>query len=859
MNSLSVYEDLTKKILSNVEFENDFSQLISAYRADSPTALVPASIKRLVESAAIFACSENEKHKQMALKIVSTTMSLTRKDEILAAASELVLMRMGNFPTLEMLITGLNTRDYLGVLTPDKTSLSTPSIDREVVDRIQANQILRDGRTLLLTNFQALIYDILRRKKSASISAPTSAGKSFVLERYIVDILRQRQDCVVAYVVPTKALISEIQREFRKILRTEDMTDVPVFTTSWEIVGEGKKPARRSVWVLTQERLQSIESRLTTRMTIDLMVVDEAQRIEEGARGIVLEEAVSRAMKWNPSAQFVFLSPFTENPEKLVQIFPHESCVVKTSFSPVDQNIFLINAEKKKVEISFLSRELRKILKLPELEASSDIPHEVFKKKAWVVKNFIRDGPTMVFCNGPSDCIKTAAALSEVADSKTTPTEVREVIDFLSRNIHKDYYLNDFLAKGIAFHYGRMPSLVKVAVVALFSRKLLNTMCCTTTLLEGINLPARNLVLYKPRVGKHPMDRIDFLNLTGRAGRLMKDFCGDIYCVDVDQWDAKGYKPGTDHVTHTIESSMESVVRDNKQQIMEHLRKYLRSRFVNEDMETVRAAVTRFIISELRKENKDLLARLRLRDARITDADLAEIESFVEDIVRKIELPGKVILKNESIDPRLQDALYRELVGNSHPAVPTHHPLTRGFYDDLVDILTLTNRCFKRGMTEGQVKRLAYLCARWVTETSLGEIIADQIQYERSRSNREGLSKKGINDIIESLIDTLSNEIEFRTYRDISCYMDILAHVLEPKHERVQYLSNLAYYVEMGAHKPTTITLMNQGMPRTIAIMISRRIGQDIQSVEEANHVISQMIDDLRKDIPSVILDDVLR
>ena len=56
---------------------------------------------------------------------------------------------------------------------------------------------------------------------------------------------------------------------------------------------------------------------------------------------------------------------------------------------------------------------------------------------------------------------------------------------------------------------------------------------CTSTLIEGVNLSCRTIVLRGPRKGMgHPMEAHDFWNLAGRAGRWGDEFQGNIICID---------------------------------------------------------------------------------------------------------------------------------------------------------------------------------------------------------------------------------------------------------------------------------------------------------------------------------------
>ena len=78
-----------------------------------------------------------------------------------------------------------------------------------------------------------------------------------------------------------------------------------------------------------------------------------------------------------------------------------------------------------------------------------------------------------------------------------------------------------------------MPSLIRLEVERLFRSGKIRFLICTSTLIEGVNLSCRTIVLRGPRKGiGHPMEAHDFWNLAGRAGRWGNEFQGNIICID---------------------------------------------------------------------------------------------------------------------------------------------------------------------------------------------------------------------------------------------------------------------------------------------------------------------------------------
>lgn len=67
----------------------------------------------------------------------------------------------------------------------------------------------------------------------------------------------------------------------------------------------------------------------------------------------------------------------------------------------------------------------------------------------------------------------------------------------------------------------------------LFRKGKIKFLACTSTLIEGVNLSCRTIVVRGPRKGQgNPMEPHDFWNLAGRAGRWGNEFQGNIICIE---------------------------------------------------------------------------------------------------------------------------------------------------------------------------------------------------------------------------------------------------------------------------------------------------------------------------------------
>ena len=65
----------------------------------------------------------------------------------------------------------------------------------------------------------------------------------------------------------------------------------------------------------------------------------------------------------------------------------------------------------------------------------------------------------------------------------------------------------------------------------MFKAGKITALFCTSTLVEGVNIPEDNLFITDYRNGQKDMRPIDFRNLVGRVGRLELNLYGNIFLV----------------------------------------------------------------------------------------------------------------------------------------------------------------------------------------------------------------------------------------------------------------------------------------------------------------------------------------
>lgn len=101
----------------------------------------------------------------------------------------------------------------------------------------------------------------------------------------------------------------------------------------------------------------------------------------------------------------------------------------------------------------------------------------------------------------------------------------------IATQIHEEYFLVDLIKKGIAYHVGYIPSNLRRRIEDQFVKGKLRFLFCTSTLIEGVNLPADNLFITSNKNGQGKFDKVSFQNLIGRVGRVDFNLFGNAFLI----------------------------------------------------------------------------------------------------------------------------------------------------------------------------------------------------------------------------------------------------------------------------------------------------------------------------------------
>jgi hypothetical protein len=679
-----------------------------------------------------------------------------------------------------------------------------------------------DGDGLQALNaFQSEVYEALHQTDWLSISAPTSSGKSFILLQALQELLHERTAQNVVFIVPTRALIQQLEAEIRTLVQGMDavyVTSVPRLPEDWK--------ATRNVFVFTQERLHWLLLDAPASLSLDVLFVDEAQKVGDGSRGVLLDDVLASAARRSTATRFVFSSPLASNPEALLEAAPVGARVlpIKSEQVAVNQNLVWVSqipGDTRQWSMELCHGE--------ELSALGTVslpfrPNTELKRLPMVAHALAGPrGGNLLYQNIAANAEKVANLLRDLEGpaAETTDQELLDLIELTKTVIHPQYLLATVLSRGIGFHYGNMPLLIRAEVERLFKSGKIRFLVCTATLMEGVNLPATTVFLRGPKRGlRVPITEIDFWNLAGRAGRQGMEFQGNVVCVDPRDQQVWKVPPPRRRSSYRIERRLKHIGMHRGDALLDYVGKGL-PRGLGKEYQELDYAFSYFLNEHFRCGS--LLASPASQA--YPAAFVEKLSALCDAVAGRLTFPSQFIERNPGVSPLAMQALLEEFLVHPNPSllVPIH-AYDGGAVDFYVSMLGRMNRHLIGDPDALNFPR-ALLVVNWLRGLPLARIIAKQWDYW----GPGGKNRKKLPAVIRDTLENIEEFVRFRFAKYAACYVDLLEHAIAttggvvPLHDG----PDLRLALEFGASARTQISLMGLGLSRTTALALSQHIADD--------------------------------
>ncbi|QFT46715.1 ski2-like helicase [Roseivivax sp. THAF40] len=726
----------------------------------------PTDWRKLLLAASILAESDEREAQEYALMVAEAAVCFSNNN-LLKDSGSLILTRLSNHRAVTL-------AEEKGFLKPELDDrLGTMEALLQTRRRLRSEIILNDAKSILANRFQSDLWSSLSEAQWVSATAPTAAGKTFAVLNWLLRQHATGKSNSSVFVAPTRALVSEVERQLNDLKLVHGLNDLKVTSLP---INEEELRSNRFIAVFTQERLHIFLNGGEYPHRFDIAVVDEAQKLSDERRGVILQDAVERIVRANDRCRFVFLSPHSDNPDVLLENSPDDirTSVVPSNTATVMQNLVMaeqIRGKPKEWTLSLVTDGDPKPLGKFDLY---DRPLNQRKRIAFVALALGKETTgTLVYANTASEAEIVAQLIYDGLEDREIfdDDELADLSEFCEKVIHPKFQLVHLVKRGVAFHYGNMPSLLREEIERLFTSGRIRFLVSTSTLIEGVNLACRTIVVRGPRKGQgNPMSPQDFWNLAGRAGRWGADFYGNIVCVDVQKdnvW-PNGLPKKT---AYPIQRETDKVIEE-----FDDLSGYLeeRTQMDQSAFDGKLEHVAAYLMSWQYREGT-------IRNAPPVKKLSGDVANKLEDLIRPsldaIDVSQEIVEANPGISiVALQSLLdfFRAYSGLPEQLLPIP-PEDDDSVDRFVRIFDIINRTLAPVFApEQRVLPCALTTWDWMRGKTLGRIIAARLQREREKPEYRGDAELPYAKFIRDTMADVENIARFLAPKYLGAYLSVL-------------------------------------------------------------------------------------
>ena len=134
----------------------------------------------------------------------------------------------------------------------------------------------------------------------------------------------------------------------------------------------------------------------------------------------------------------------------------------------------------------------------------------------------------IVYCSSPSSAEKYAKCLPKLIEYNHASNDYKTFVNHVEKEYGSDWIVVCCLKIGIGVHHGLIPKYIQKEIISFFNLGIIKVLTSTTTITEGVNTSAKNLIVTNNKKGNKSLKRFDAKNIAGRAGRFDKHYSGRV-------------------------------------------------------------------------------------------------------------------------------------------------------------------------------------------------------------------------------------------------------------------------------------------------------------------------------------------
>jgi len=796
-------------------------------------------LKKSAWIASILALSKDENMQSKALAFGILALLGNKDDPLFVNYCYIIISRTGNHPLsihLKQIID--ENLDRFNVIFDDALNLELGL--KRALSKIELTK-----KTLYGSSFQKKLWDSLNTKNHLAISAPTSSGKSFLVQNYIAEMFKQKDEYTAVYIVPTRALIYEVSSLFKELLKDEDVIVKTGFSAGKEEI------KTKELFVLTPERaLKIVELNRTQNYEPNILFFDEIQNMEQKERGVLFEYVFNELAMNCDNTKIIIAGPFLKKLNKTFKKISGKIAEPITSmFLSVYQTKSVLRFKKElknNVEVLIKSPSGKTITKIIpfSLTLFGKIKNSKPQAISLLVSEFAPKSQNIIYSNRKDSAETWAIHLSDLISLNNTESnqKISELIEYLSEEVHPNYALIRCLKKRVAFHHSCVPEIARMEIEELYRDEEIRHIVCTPTLVEGVNLPAEKLFMITNKKSTFELDDFEFGNLIGRTGRTRSHISGSIYCIERDD-DMWGDEKFSSDFTKEITPATTKAFQEYKEALMEDI-----SKPTNQiDKGSVAYTITLLRHKYLKHSGGTYNY---LKNKGLKEDEIRFILGKLNNSLKDLSIPIEIINLNPTVDPLLQEGFFKVIKSEGiEKWLITKHPYAnklkqkqsekrelpfeeKDFYFQFEEICMKMELLFDVIKVEERngikfkkttIPQLMRYTVPWLQGLPYKKIVA------RDLKDKEKDDYKKVDSAIRRVTDRINTYARFELVKYYKLWADIISHFMtEEEIEKRKYFLNLPQMLEMGSCDPKALELMNEGVNRSVANLVAKKIPKKI-------------------------------
>jgi len=336
---------------------------------------------------------------------------------------------------------------------------------------------------------QSLLLKKLIKGKNIAVSAPTSFGKSFVIDAFI-KIKRPKN---VVIIVPTIALTDETRRRIHKKFAHE----YKIITTADVELSE------KNIFIFPQERAISYVKLIEE---LDILIVDEFYKASKNFDKERSPSLIKAMIKLGEKAkQKYYLAP---------------------NISELDDNPFTKDMEFICLNFSTVYLQKHELYK----EIGTDT-----KLKGDILLDILSQKPTktLIYAGTYSNIDTISTLFISKSQEANDNVLLNEFANWLGKNYDYNWNLTELVKRRTGIHNGQLHRSLSQIQVKLFEESNgIQNIISTSSIIEGVNTSAENVVIWMNKNGQSKLNDFTYKNIIGRGGRMFRYFIGNVFILD---------------------------------------------------------------------------------------------------------------------------------------------------------------------------------------------------------------------------------------------------------------------------------------------------------------------------------------